>query len=358
MNLGLENLRELLESFLSNTGGKRGRDRQRAREEARADAGVAGEPGAAAGDAGAAATGTAVDAGQVGDAAAQPGSDAGGGAGTTAREERPDPEDLDDDEVVDDLYHRIEGLEDDLNRKDAQLGTIQDSQEQVAERVESVDDTIRQLVGIYDRLTDDINPFTGDGEDERGFDVFGDGAEEGFGLSDADRENGAADETVSFADLRDAIDEAATAEADGTTGQTITFDEEPEAEGDSSVEVQATEQVDDGTEDDEDDADGVTLDALAPTYASDVLVFEWLTELVRTAGPAATLRAISYYDEIGWIDDEVRAHLERVLSGPDLDIHVDPETAPEELTAEDHADSYTYIMKLDEIHRTRQDVES
>ena len=98
-----------------------------------------------------------------------------------------------------------------------------------------------------------------------------------------------------------------------------------------------------------DRADGsrrITLDGLADSYATDVLVFEWLTELVRTGGASATLRAISYYHEIGWIDAAVREHLEAVLSGPDLDIHVDPQRTPEELTADDHATSYEYISKL------------
>ena len=90
----------------------------------------------------------------------------------------------------------------------------------------------------------------------------------------------------------------------------------------------------------------ITLGGLADSYATDVLVFEWLTELVRTGGASATLRAISYYHEIGWIDAAVREHLEAVLSGPDLDIHVDPQRTPEELTADDHASSYEYILKL------------
>ena len=128
-------------------------------------------------------------------------------------------------------------------------------------------------------------------------------------------------------------DDGATGSKDGTTGS----------------EDGAT-----GSDADEDAA--VTLTALADTYATDVIVFEWLTELVRTAGPAATLRAIAYYHEIGWIGADVRAHLEATLGGPDLDIGVDPEETPEELTAEDHADSYTYIMKLEEIHETGAEV--
>ncbi|MFC6719378.1 FlaD/FlaE family flagellar protein [Natrialbaceae archaeon GCM10025810] len=105
-----------------------------------------------------------------------------------------------------------------------------------------------------------------------------------------------------------------------------------------------------------DGAEGITLESLPETYATDVIVFEWLTDLVRAGGTASALRAVSYYAEVGWIANEVKVHLERVLSGPDLDIHVDPTTTPPELTAEDHADSYAYIRTLREVHQAKREV--
>ncbi|MCU4743795.1 FlaD/FlaE family flagellar protein [Natronoglomus mannanivorans] len=376
MNLGLENIRDLFERFLSDTGGRRGRGREQAREEGAqgVDADVAAGQG----------QNPETPQGQA-DPTADPGMPGGqtAQASSVERPERPDPDEVDDDEVVDDLYHRIETLEDELESNGNQLGTIQDSQEHVADKVDDVDDTIRQLLGIYDQVTNDVNPFTGDGEEKGGFGVFGADDGEGFGLGERrDREESADqrdDETVSFADLKGAIEDAAAAQDDARepTGQKISFDEETYIGGDDSergleddthVEVQPTGGVgsdgesesedEDGDETETEDADDVTLHTLADTYATDIIVFEWLAELVRTGGPAATLRAISYYHEIGWIDADVKQHLESVLSGPDLDIHVDPATTPDELTAEDHADSYTYIMKLHEVHETRQEVES
>ncbi|MFP8889795.1 FlaD/FlaE family flagellar protein [Natrialbaceae archaeon A-CW2] len=349
MNLGLGNLRDALERFLGNTGGRRGREREQQRQ---AD-------------------------GDDGDEPADPSETEPDEEPEPVPEERPGPDELDDDEVIDDLYHRIDSLEENLNRKDAQLGSIEDSTQHVSSQVEEVNDTIRQLLGIYDRLTDDVNPFTGAGEEKHGFGVFDEDEEpEGFGLgqpasSSEDRSNPfetePEEETVSFDDLKHMIEDAAAASGVGVEepdrGQTITFDEDDVE--DTHVEVQATESVDepddvdepDETADEADDEDeGVTLARLSSTYASDIVVFEWLTELVRTGGPAATLRAISYYHEIGWISEDVKAHLESVLSGPDLDMHVEPESTPDELTAEDHADSYTYIMKLQEIHETKQEV--
>ncbi|WP_440763272.1 FlaD/FlaE family flagellar protein [Natronorubrum sp. DTA7] len=363
MNFGLQTFRELIEDFLASSGGRRGREREARREED--DAFDESE--------------------QTADTESE-------STEPTAEDDEPEASESggglfnrgssDEDEEVDDLIYRIQELEEELESKESTLGTVQDSQQQVAEQVEEVNDTVRQLLGVYDMVTDDVNPFTGAGEEKNGFGVFGeddDGANEsgGFGLASATEsspDSGTGDETVSFDDLKGALENAAQAQADG--GETITFDEseqfEHEDDRDTRVEVQATESVDEpddesdqnrpdaGDEsrtDTDDDSDDVTLATLADTFATDIIVFEWLTQLVRTAGSAATLRAISYYAEIGWIDEEVKAHLEGVLSGPDLDIHVDPETTPEELTAEDHADSYTYIMKLQEIHETRREVE-
>ncbi|SDK85067.1 FlaD/FlaE family flagellar protein [Natronorubrum texcoconense] len=365
MNFGLQTFRELIEDFLASSGGRRGREREARREE-----GNGGEESESTTDAEPSDSETAAD-----ETESEPEATESGGGGLFGRGSN-------DDEEVDDLVYRIQELEEELESKESTLGTVQDSQQQVAQQVEEVNDTVRQLLGVYDMVTDDVNPFTGAGEEKNGFGVFGeddDGTDEsgGFGLASATESaagSSPANETVSFDDLKGALENAAQAQADG--GETIAFDEneqfEREDDRDTRVEVQATESVDEpddatdrtrpdaGDENRTDadvDSDDVTLATLADTYATDIIVFEWLTQLVRTGGSAATLRAISYYAEIGWIDEEVKAHLEGVLSGPDLDIHVDPETTPEELTAEDHADSYTYIMKLQEIHETRREVE-
>ncbi len=349
MDLSLDKLRELLENFLADTGGRRGRER----EQQRRRSSEAGEEGGGLEDmdldddfvmgGGGGGGGDDMDDLGLDDDFVMGG---GGGGG------RPDASDIDDDEVVDDLYHRIETLEDELDRSSSELGAIQDSQQHVSEQVEDINDTVRRLLGVYDRLTDQVNPFTGEGETEEGFGVFGedDGefADAVGGPADATPVEGAdhddpAPEGVTFSDLRSALEDA-------EDGEEIPFEEDDE---DTRVEVQATDSVDEP----EGDEGAVTLDSLAETYATDIIVFEWLTHLVRTGGPAATLRAISYYHEIGWIEGDVRDQLEATLSGPDLDIHVDPGTTPEELSAEDHADSYTYIMKLNEIHETKREVE-
>ncbi|ELY53222.1 FlaD/FlaE family flagellar protein [Natronolimnohabitans innermongolicus] len=383
MNFGLATFRELIEDFLTNSGGRRGNDREARRNSDEFDGEAASETDLGDGTDGDESSGSSLNMNADAISAAaededddDDDDDGSGGGGFFSRGSKSDDD-------IDDLHYRIEELEEELEDKKSELGSVQDSQQHVADQVEEVNERVQQLVGMYDQVTDNVNPFTGEGEAQNGFGVFGedemaaedgpeDDAELGAGIQAA-VEATEEDETVSFSDLKGVIEDAAAAQSEG--GETITFDEDDAAD-DTRVEVQATESVD-GSDDASDDAraqadadaaDGeegttdddstdVTLTGLADTYATDIIVFEWLTQLVRTGGSAATLRAISYYAEIGWINDDVKEHLEHVLSGPDLDIHVDPGTTPEELTAEDHADSYTYIMKLQEIHETKQEVD-
>ena len=323
----------------------------------------------------------------------------------------------------------LDEMEGSMQQNQSQLETIKGSQQDVAEQLNEVNDTVRQLLGIYDQLTADVNPFmegpTRDADpDADGFGVVGgeepdpdsevvdavvDGAdaddEEG---EDDDAEAVAADATdddavtVGLDDLRAEYDEAGDEEVAAgeeaavasDDGGTVAVEEDAAAAAargddepvDNEIEVEPTTaeesmsqhdpeptsqrgHLDDARRDAgtwrEDagarereggqSADAVALAGLADTYATEIIVFEWLTSLVSTAGPAATLRAIAYYEEIGWISPRVKAYLESVISGPDLDMNVDPSRDPNELTAEDHAESYEYIMKLDAVQRTIDD---
>lgn len=167
----------------------------------------------------------------------------------------------------------------------------------------------------------------------------------------------------------DGIDEDLFAESDGTddgrgTGRDATDgrqeptvadlgvgagDRDGEGEssdgGDPAVDVGQDIAVASGPED-----DGVFLSDLGRSYATDVILYEWLADLLSRAGPAAALRALAYYEEVGWYDADVRARLETMLGGPGMDCGVNPET-PSELTAEDHARSYDYVLMLDAVHR-------
>lgn len=296
-------------------------------------------------------------------------------------------EELDNEEQVEALEGRIEELEGTIDTQSSELETIKGSQQEVAEQLNEVNDTVRQLLGIYDQLTADMNPFM-DGPtraadpDADGFGVVSeadaDPDDDVVGTIVDDTTSGASEESPSDSEptvigLEDikAAHEAATDEGSpqGTEAHVVQQDEPADNEievepttggagmnhGDVQEDRRGTGSWREADERAQRADSTVTLSALADTYATEIIVFEWLTGLVATAGPAATLRAIAYYEEIGWIDREVKQYLEDVLSGPDLDMNVDPSRDPNELTAEDHAESYEYIMKLDAVQRTIED---
>jgi len=318
-------------------------------------------------------------------------------------------EDLDQEEQVENLEHRIDSMQEDLERSNSQIESIQSSQEEVAERVEDVNGTVRQLLGIYDQLTASANPFVEGGsrtqmdDDVEGFGLGGEpdldgttgemppaeAVENEAETADPDEDEPATDEdladnevvveatepgdeeAVSFDDLK--AESASGDDAEQAVGddgqQTVQTQREQEEDNadDTRLEVEPLSdeaaQMSEAAEESRsherasrrrrrEQRSDATLPRLADTYATDILVFEWLTDLVTSAGPAAALRAIAYYEEIGWISSRVKAQLEDTLSGPDLDMTVDPSRDPNELNAEDHAESYEYIMKLDAIQET------
>jgi len=95
-------------------------------------------------------------------------------------------------------------------------------------------------------------------------------------------------------------------------------------------------------------AEDAILPSLPDGYAAELVAMEWLGMLVRVAGPAGALRALTSYERLGWLGSDARADLVELLGGPGLDVDVDP-TRPVEPTAEDHAESYTYVRMLAQL---------
>jgi len=292
------------------------------------------------------------------------------------------------------LEHQVGELEEGIERNASRIESVQHSQEEVAERVEEMDEIVRDLLGVYDRLTSDVNPFEDDAGDAVDAGRFGvvngngehaDGSTERPGAADAhdDPEPGAgADDpapgagpedlaveaqadVVTFDDVVAGLDEPADPEPSGSERSPPAAETEGDAGADGTgatgaAEVGATANGRAGrTAPDRTDRAGSDraapgaertpyLTALPDSYAADALVFQWLGELVETAGPAAALKAVSYYEDVDWIGPSVSAALEEYLGGPGIDVYVDP-NEPDDLTAEDHATSYEYILKLDAI---------
>jgi archaellum component FlaD/FlaE len=296
---------------------------------------------------------------------------------TDAAEASPDDQSADDQRVAE-LEHRIDRLEERLDDQDATLETVRHSQDDVADRVDDLNDTVREVLGIYDRLVAESNPFvTGETGDDEAFGLLDDegaasasaaaggvGDHESPSPADSSEEsaepaepadpssasNGQGDDVVGFEDI---VGESS---ADETREESHDRSEEAHDRGHASHDDPANtaggEPVPAGHS--EPAGSDAYLTSIDGSYAVDTIVFEWFGELIEAAGPSETLRAIGYYEDIGWIDGEVAGTLETYLGGPSLDVHVDPST-PTELTAEDHAQSYQYIRKLAAVQSLTED---
>lgn len=270
------------------------------------------------------------------------------GDGTDTTEADGEGEDEDGEELtVEDLDSRIDELETRLDRQSSDIDAVRSSQSELSDRLDEMDDRVRRLVGVYDRLTADVNPFavTPDGESEFRFGVVGrategDASDGEAPASDAERGEG----VVTVGDLADAEDaRSAGRETDGAPDETTEArgedDRAEPEEGAPSDPPPEAALVSDS------DGDAPLLTSLADGYATDTVTLEWLSMLVSVGGPAGAFRALQYYEEIGWLGEDIRETLEGVLSAPDIDADVDP-SAPTELTVEDHARSHEYVLKL------------
>lgn len=259
-------------------------------------------------------------------------------------------------QALQDLDVRVDDLETGLERTESSLEAIRSQQDDLSDDLEEINDTIRQLLGVYDQLTADSNPFTDGGESE-GFGVVG-GAENGHDDDSAHgdaREEDAVDEgadgptedVVTFEDLQDEVEETPD-ETSIEDDEEFLWEESQEADSAPERETAPREETNGRSP----SAGAAAIDAelaeIDGGYAADLLVFEWLSELVRSGGPASALQALDYYESVGWISAEVRRDLEDVLSGPHLDVHIDP-SRPEELTGDDHVDSHEYVRQLNAL---------
>ncbi|WP_136689851.1 FlaD/FlaE family flagellar protein [Halorhabdus amylolytica] len=83
------------------------------------------------------------------------------------------------------------------------------------------------------------------------------------------------------------------------------------------------------------------LRGLPESYAGELVVFEWLSFLLETAGFRGANEAIDYYADVGWITEDVNDDLEDYLLGLD-------EKAGDggDLSIDDHLLSLVHIAKL------------
>ena len=123
---------------------------------------------------------------------------------------------------------RVDELEGELETTTSSIRELQSSQDEIAESIEEMNDTVRQLVGVYDRVTAEENPFVDDPaapaesdtaalmSDDSAGERTTDFADDGTSAEAAgERAHGGAsddDQVVSFDDLLEQTDDDAAAE--------------------------------------------------------------------------------------------------------------------------------------------------
>jgi len=81
------------------------------------------------------------------------------------------------------------------------------------------------------------------------------------------------------------------------------------------------------------------LDTLPEGFGADLIVIEWLEFLVEEAGVRETARAVNYYENIDWIDQQVADSLQEYLQGFES-------SGDGTLTIDHHTQSLKYISQL------------
>lgn len=247
---------------------------------------------------------------------------------------------------VQDLETRLDDVEANIERTGASVRSIEEKQDNLSEEVNELNDRIRKLLGVYDQAAGDANPFA-DGSDsgQSGFGVIDDApddidtGQQGSDHSEESGQEGSGDGVTEFEDLE--------AELESTQ------DSEPEQETEEFRETGDTTESSAPDETAHAPDDSQHLAEIPPTYAAEIIVMQWLSNLVRQSGQAGALKSFEYYESVGWISPSVRQHLEIVLSGPGIDAHVNPED-PSEPTSSDHLESYSYIKQLEELTEVQE----
>lgn len=257
---------------------------------------------------------------------------------------------------------RIDELSEDLEATESSVRELRTTQEEMSQSIAEMNDTVRQLVGIYDRLAAEENPFV-DGPTE---------ATGGAPVPDAD--GGHVPETADAHAREDDHNSGVEEDHDGeaSADPVVSFDDlegQPDSEqGQDGESADPTDPQDDGrpgnplergtaaSPSGTDGAergepvsvDGAILESVPDGYAGDVLLMEWLAALMDRAGPAGALRAVNHYETVGWVSPAVEDQLVDIIGGPGLDVFVDP-TRPQEPTAEEHALSNEYLRVLEHL---------
>lgn len=83
------------------------------------------------------------------------------------------------------------------------------------------------------------------------------------------------------------------------------------------------------------------LERIPDAYSAQLEVFEWLDEMLSRAGEEATVSALEYYEDIGWLSEGSREELEDITAGLST-----ADTIGQRLNIDDHRESLLYVARL------------
>lgn len=247
-------------------------------------------------------------------------------------------------ERVDDFEYALDEIRNDVEQNEASIDGLESEQVSIGERMQQIEEHNATLLGVYDRLTEGVNPFTDDwdrsqasdrNDAESTYGVIPDEGSDGTGEDERLRPNGGADEAAESA--RSGTDDDRS-DGEGDDGWVAADPEPTDRRNASSTPVPETPPS--GTTRPE---NGPYLTEFADTYATDVLVMEWLSMLIDAAGEEGALKALDHYDRIDWVSTSIRRELEVVLSGAWRESDAEPRN---DLSTDVHDRSFRYITRL------------
>ena len=150
---------------------------------------------------------------------------------------------------LDEIEHQLDELENEVATLSSTVNTVRSENTEISERVEDVEEDIRNLLDIYEMVTRGINPFVDEGGSD--FDLGGDGS---LGLFDSGEEEEEAEEDVDESIM--------SADAEGFFDEDLDDDDAEDEFGDE-LETESEEMVSDQTE-----SGGKTFSELKEEYDS------------------------------------------------------------------------------------------
>jgi archaellum component FlaD/FlaE/archaellum component FlaC len=137
---------------------------------------------------------------------------------------------------VDELEHQVDELENEVASLSSTVNTVKSENTEISDRIEDVEEDVRNLLDIYEMVTRGINPFV-DEQDANEFDVGGGGGGGGLGLFDSEDD----DDDSSESQQDDDTDDVMSADADGFFDDELAEDDPDDEFGDELAEDDADE---------------------------------------------------------------------------------------------------------------------